>query len=244
MPETLRDIQSRLLDDLYDHMLLHLEVGLQLSQDVFNGREAPAAAISNLKQTTRWLLRIMAVNKSPQEYIGGHLNMENTEQVPQVVWPEDKALLRDIFSRHYPQQEPDFYSYLLLADGELQLEDEAEVVRRLTYLNLSLVPLFMETGALLPKTYIPTAADEEFMRTYPQWRIMRLERLADNPPVINKITCKVNMPSEPGTCLCGNKASLFYAAQPFLLTCQHCNRYFFDRQEMQLAGLPNDHIGV
>lgn len=245
MPETLKDIQSRLLDDLYDNMLLHLEVGLQLSHDVFKGREKPEAAINNLKQTTRWLLRIMAVYKAPQDYVTRHLGITDREQIPNVVWTEDRELLHRIFKKEYPHQVADLYSYLLLADGGLRIADEAEVVYRLAYLNLSLVRLFIKTGALLPKTYIPTVADEEFLITFPQWRVMRLEKWADQPPAVANLQLIDEVPSESCTCTCGNTNARLYADHvPFLMSCSKCNRYFFDRQELQLAGLPNDSIRV
>lgn len=238
--------RSDLLDQVYDHMLMHLEVGLHVLHEV----DAPGAdldvAYRNLKASNIWMLRALALNTDVEYYVDQLLEPAQNGAIAANAWPDDIGYLIDHFGIKYPERKQEYWPYLQL----LNLVERAGItpidLMRMGALSIDMVKLLMNDDQLYPKTYIVTEADENFMGHYTEKRVMRVDAIlahADKVDPLPGHQMAEHMDSWPVTCpRCEQQADMLgyqtkQGAYACSMLCQHCGAYLFDMKELQLAGL-------
>lgn len=238
--------RSELLDQVYEHLLMHLEVGLQVLHDV----EAPGAdldvAYRNLRAACIWMLRALALNTDVEYYVDQLLEDTESNIIPVDAWPDDVQYLIDRFGKQYPRHKQEYWPYLQLLRLAGRQHVKAIDLMRLGALALDMMQLLIADEQLYPKTYIVTDADSRFMGHYHEKRVMRVDKLlahADAKDPLPEHQLKEYLDTVSSSCpRCSNKADQygyiekgsFYACA---MLCNVCGAYLFDMKELQLAGL-------
>ena len=238
--------RNDLLDQVYEHMLMHLQVGVHVLHDV----EAPGAdldiAYRNLRAASIWMLRVLALNTDVEYYVDQLVQPSQGHTIPVDAWPDDVQYLIDRFAAQYPDQQQAYWPYLQL----LRLVGRHTIkpidLMRMGSLALDLMQLLLSDVQLYPKTYIVTDADRNFLDHYHEKRVMRVEELLAHAGAIAppEHQLKDYLRSIPLPCpRCQRQADLLgytsraghYACS---LLCGSCGAYLFDMKELQLAGVP------
>lgn len=238
--------RSDLLDLVYEHLLMHLEVGLHVLHDV----DAPGAdldiAYRNLRAASIWMLRALALNTDVEYYVDQLLADTDNNILPVDAWPDDVQYLIEGFGKQYPAHKQEYWPYLQLLRLAGRQHIKALDLMRLGALALDLLQLLIADGQLYPKTYIITDADARFMGHYHEKRVMRIDSMLANadttdPPPDHRMKEYLN--TRPTPCpRCSMQADhlgytekgAFYACS---MLCESCGAYLFDMKELQLAGV-------
>lgn len=239
--------RSELLDQVYEHMLIHLEVGLHVLHDV----DAPGAdldiAYRNLRAANIWMLRVLALNTDIEYYVDQLLLPTEETTIPVDAWPDDVQYLIERFGKQYPDRKQEYWPYLQLLRlaGRHSIKDID--LMRIGALALNLMQLLIAEDQLYPKTYIVTNADRSFIDQYREKRVMRVEALLANTDTSDPLPghfFKEYLASIEIACpRCKANAKLLgyknkQALHSCSMLCEHCGAYLFDMKELQLAELP------
>lgn len=236
---------------MYEHMLVHLEVGLQLVHDAPAAAQKQQVAAKNLLRALRWTLRAFALKKIPETYLTNYLNWEPETDPEDAEWNEqDTEMLLQLFQDTYPARRHFYAPYLNMLQWPGNFDHNLDSVQRLAYGVLQLFDLFMADSYLLPYTYVQTDADQLFISTYHEKRVMRVGKLLSQMDEYNydlEVGMFNGMESRLCDCpRCGSDARLYgyYADElkrSFMasaLICKTCRMLLFDCKELQLAGMP------